>query len=153
MRNCCTFAVCFFNNSLLICMNVRNPFKITISPNRIYGLDILRAAAILFVVLLHGCFITPDRISEKVGIFLLDGVSIFFVLSRFLIGGILIKILAKEKPNFTTLFGFWKRRWYRTLPNYYLLLFIHIMIALIFVGSVNLKEIVPLYNGLFLVLL
>lgn len=52
-----------------------------------------------------------------------DGVSIFFTLSGFLIGGILIKILEKQpKPKFSILWDFWKRRWLRTLPNYFLVL-------------------------------
>ena len=52
-----------------------------------------------------------------------DGVSIFFTLSGFLIGGILIRSLEKNpKPNFSVLWNFWKRRWLRTLPNYFLIL-------------------------------
>ena len=52
-----------------------------------------------------------------------DGVSMFFTLSGFLIGGILIKVLENNpKPNFSTLWNFWKRRWLRTLPNYFLVL-------------------------------
>ena len=51
-----------------------------------------------------------------------DGVSIFFVLSGFLIGGILIKIIDKNKISSSLMFNFWIRRWFRTLPNYFLIL-------------------------------
>ena len=54
----------------------------------------------------------------------IDGVSIFFVLSGFLIGGILIKVLETEPATFKTLFNFWIRRWFRTLPNYLFILLI-----------------------------
>lgn len=57
-----------------------------------------------------------------------DGVSIFFVLSGFLIGTILIKTLNKEGVSGKTLFDFWQRRWGRTLPAYYLILFIHFVL-------------------------
>jgi len=121
-------------------MNIRNPLKIDIAPNRVYGLDILRAIAILFVMFLHGCFITPNYISNIVGIILSGGVSIFLVISGFLVGGIIIKIFEKEKPTIKTLLGFWKRRWFRILPNYYLILIIHIIIAYIFWDRVNPHE-------------
>jgi peptidoglycan/LPS O-acetylase OafA/YrhL len=51
------------------------------------------------------------------------GVELFFVLSGFLIGGILIRQL--EEGGFTTWrswLQFLSRRWFRTLPNYYLFL-------------------------------
>lgn len=51
-----------------------------------------------------------------------DGVAVFFVLSGFLIGRILIKTF--EAPHITPriLLEFWIRRWCRTLPAYYLVL-------------------------------
>ncbi len=55
------------------------------------------------------------------------GVEIFFVLSGFLIGGIIVELIKKEK--FSTpqdIFSFWSRRWLRTLPLYYLFLFIYL---------------------------
>lgn len=104
-------------------MQLKNPFKIEFDPHRIFGLDILRAFAILFVVVGHGLFLLPEKTARFVGThFVLDGVSIFFVLSGFLIGLILIKILDKNKPSVPLLFNFWIRRWFRTLPNYFLVL-------------------------------
>jgi peptidoglycan/LPS O-acetylase OafA/YrhL len=51
------------------------------------------------------------------------GVELFFVLSGFLIGGILIKTFVNaEKFTFSDVGNFWLRRWFRTLPNYWLIL-------------------------------
>ncbi len=46
----------------------------------------------------------------------------FFVLSGFLIGGILIKTINRTDFTHKELVGFWIRRWFRTLPMYYLVL-------------------------------
>ena len=53
---------------------------------RILGLDILRSAAIFFVMLTHGARFIPKQISEYYSLLFFDGVGIFFVLSGFLIG-------------------------------------------------------------------
>ena len=90
---------------------------IEINKNRIYGLDILRALAIFFVVLDHSkhtleknssVFINEiSRIySWNLRYFIFDGVSIFFVLSGFLIGGILIRSFEKEELTFKNLAKF-----------------------------------------------
>jgi peptidoglycan/LPS O-acetylase OafA/YrhL len=55
-------------------------------------------------------------------LFIFDGVFIFFGLIGFLIGGILIKILDQNKYDTSVLINFWVRRWFRTLPNYFLIL-------------------------------
>lgn len=92
--------------------------------NRIFGLDIIRAFAVIIVVISHGGFILKDTFLEGFPYFrMIDGVDIFFVLSGFLIGTILLKKLNnKESFKFKDLLIFWKRRWFRTLPNYYLIL-------------------------------
>lgn len=90
---------------------------------RIFGLDVLRSFAILFVIYGHGTLLLADygdRNLMRLGS--LDGVSIFFVLSGFLIGRIFIQQLEKGNSSRADLFRFWKRRWFRTLPNYYLIL-------------------------------
>lgn len=102
------------------------------NPERIFGLDILRALAILFVVGRHSSYLLPKRLYNFVNYFIFDGVSIFFVLSGFLIGGILIKLFEKRRADRTVLFGFWKRRWLRTLPNYHLVLIVLCLLHLIF---------------------
>lgn len=100
-------------------------------PKRIFGLDILRAFAIVLVVMGHGKFILKDTALEGFPFFrMIDGVDIFFVLSGFLIGGILLKKLnEKDQFGFWDLGMFWKRRWFRTLPNYYLILFLNYVIV------------------------
>lgn len=107
----------------------RNLLNIKISPNRIYGLDILRALAIIFVVHAHGGYLLPVEIKRVVRYFVLNGVSIFFVLSGFLIGGILIKLLVNNAPTNKLLLNFWCRRWFRTLPNYFLILIILLILS------------------------
>jgi peptidoglycan/LPS O-acetylase OafA/YrhL len=109
-----------------------NLLKIDIDKKRNYGLDILRALAIFFVVNSHGTafFNEGSTIFKILTYFNLDGVSLFFVLSGFLIGGILIKELEKHGASFKLLLNFWIRRWFRTLPNYYLILTILVIIHL-----------------------
>ena len=106
----------------MILQNTRNFFAIDFSRDRIYGLDILRAAAILVVVWAHGHHFLPKEFHIIYQIFRFDGVTLFFVLSGFLIGRILIKTVEKNVIDGNALLHFWKRRWFRTLPNYYLVL-------------------------------
>ncbi len=91
--------------------------------SRVIGLDILRTIAILLVVYLHGGLLLPEYLQNGYWKFyFIDGVSIFFVLSGFLIGGILLRII--DTTNFTKkdLLNFWIRRWFRTIPNYMIIL-------------------------------
>jgi peptidoglycan/LPS O-acetylase OafA/YrhL len=93
---------------------------------RVYGLDIFRAIAILIVVMGHGSFLINKVAPGFPYVRLPDGVELFFVLSGFLIGGMLIRLFDNEKtPDFSMLLNFWKRRWFRTLPNYYLVLLLN----------------------------
>ena len=109
-----------------------NFFKLDQGHNRVFGLDLLRFIAIIMVLIGHSLIFVPQEYKVKVYGFLLDGVSIFFVLSGFLIGGILIKQLEKSKPNYAGLVEFWKRRWLRTLPAYLVvLLFLLIYTAIV----------------------
>ena len=95
--------------------------------NRIYGLDVYRAIAIVIVVMGHGILINPDM---SLPFPVIDGVELFFVLSGFLIGTILIRTLEEEDSfNFRSVLFFWKRRWFRTLPNYYLILLINVLLV------------------------
>lgn len=111
---------------------MKNPLSIDIDSNRVFGLDVLRAFAILFVILGHSRTILPPSFHKAYNFLVYDGVSIFFVLSGFLIGGILIKIIEKNKPTPKLLLNFWIRRWFRTLPNYF---FILLILTLIFIFS------------------
>lgn len=99
--------------------------------DRIFGLDLFRAIAIILVVLTHGGFLLKDTFLNNFQyIKIIDGVDLFFVLSGFLIGTILLKeINSKDKFGIRELTQFWKRRWFRTLPNYYLILLINYFIV------------------------
>lgn len=97
---------------------------------RVYGLDVFRAIAIILVVISHGAFIVNLFAPGFPYVRFIDGVELFFVLSGFLIGSILLKQLSQEaKPTFRSLFSFWKRRWFRTLPNYYLILLLNYLLV------------------------
>ena len=63
---------------------IKDFLRIEINTKRIYGLDILRAMAILFVVVGHGKYLLPEKLRYIHRIVVFDGVSIFFVLSGFL---------------------------------------------------------------------
>jgi peptidoglycan/LPS O-acetylase OafA/YrhL len=96
------------------------------SSRRVAGLDLVRCTAILLVVISH---YRPlfKRFPGLSGLEFLavPGVEIFFVLSGFLIGGILLR-RAAEVSSWGREFkavdarDFWVRRWFRTLPNYFL---------------------------------
>lgn len=118
----------------MIYYKLKNLLKIELNPNRIFGLDILRAIAILLVVGVHGVHLLPPKIAKETLPYMMDGVSLFFVLSGYLIGGILIKLLNENKNqiNFKLLKGFWIRRWFRTVPNYFLILFILVLLNTLF---------------------
>ena len=96
--------------------------------NRVFGLDLMRAIAIIIVVMGHGRFILEKTEQNFSWIELPDGVDLFFVLSGFLIGGILIRSF-ESAPAFgiKEVFHFLKRRWFRTLPNYYLILILNVV--------------------------
>lgn len=106
-------------------------FKINYNRERIFGLDILRCLAILFVMLTHGNLYLSHEVSGFLSQFIVDGVGIFFVLSGYLIGGIFLKKFGDDGITLSALITFWKRRWFRTLPNYYL-----VLLALIILGGI-----------------
>lgn len=99
--------------------------------NRNFGLDLFRAIAIILVVFVHGNFILGEyNFLDYLPILSrIDGVELFFVLSGFLIGGIFFKSFDKQKISLSLLLNFWKRRWFRTLPNYYLFLIINVLLV------------------------
>ncbi|MCC1485034.1 acyltransferase family protein [Winogradskyella immobilis] len=107
------------------------------SRQRIYGLDLIRALAIILVIVSHCTYILPEfnlQLTRAIRLLGATGVDIFFVLSGYLIGGLLIRNLETGKTRFKDLFYFWKRRWLRTLPNYFVVLILNILI-LIFLGA------------------
>lgn len=95
------------------------------------GLDVVRAVAILLVLAGHFLFQYAESISPGLlFVFGALGVEIFFVLSGYLIGGILLGAI-KANGNVVSpgLIGnFWYRRWMRTIPNYLLFLAVYALI-------------------------
>ncbi len=111
------------NRGLNIKTTLGEILKVDLPDNRVFGLDLLRAAAILFVVYGHGAFTLAALLPKTlVQLPLMDGVSIFFVLSGYLIGGIILKIYERFPADAGLVWRFWLRRWFRTLPNYFLIL-------------------------------
>lgn len=93
---------------------------------RVYGLDVFRAVAILIVVISHGGFLLTGPLDAFPWIPLPDGVDLFFVLSGFLIGSMLLKEISQTGSfDGKQLLTFWKRRWFRTIPAYYLILLLN----------------------------
>ncbi|NHN27699.1 acyltransferase [Flavobacterium jejuense] len=100
---------------------------------RIFGLDVVRAIAIILVLLSHVYYLidsTNPFLVAISGLFGFAGVELFFVLSGFLIGSILLKMYVTGSFSNKKVFVFLKRRWFRTLPAYYLVLFFNILVAI-----------------------
>ncbi|PWA06101.1 hypothetical protein DB895_04145 [Flavobacterium psychrotolerans] len=111
-------------------MSIQKDYSDNCHTDRIFGLDIFRAIAIILVVKEHGSFLLKNTVLDSLpSIKMIDGVDLFFVLSGYLIGSILLKeINSGEKFGIRELIRFWRRRWLRTLPNYYLILFANYLI-------------------------
>jgi peptidoglycan/LPS O-acetylase OafA/YrhL len=93
----------------------------SMSPRRIPELDGLRGLAILLVLICHFGYEANSAAGHHWLFFLLDagslswsGVDLFFVLSGFLIGGILLD--ARNSPNYFK--AFYARRVFRIIPIY-----------------------------------
>lgn len=108
-------------------------FTIEFHKDRIYGFDIIRAVAIISVLYGHGSFILPGKQGSvySQSYEFLDGVFVFFILSGFLIGQLLIYIMENKKMDKKTLIHFWRRRLLRTLPAYYFILILLIILSLL----------------------
>lgn len=97
--------------------------------NRIFGLDLLRTLAITLVVFVHYINTLPIDIGFLPNIRLPDGVDLFFVLSGYLIGAIVIRTFEEKKDfNLVISLNFLLRRWFRTLPNYFLFLIVNVVL-------------------------
>jgi len=93
------------------------------------SLDVLRSIAILSVLLLHSTEAVLEMPASWVSIFAYGwiGVDLFFVLSGFLIG---LQVFSgpEEGSRNEKLKVFWIKRWFRTFPLYYALLFVYVVI-------------------------
>jgi peptidoglycan/LPS O-acetylase OafA/YrhL len=118
---------------------------------RVFGLDLLRAAAILMVLYAHAFVVLYPHFGEPLGYFGhggFYGVELFFVLSGFLIGQILIRTGADLGQAGNVAF-FYVRRWFRTLPLFFLFLIVNVIFERSFrAHAVGFSE--ALSHGLFL---
>lgn len=89
-------------------------------------LDAIRSLAIVLVISAHGMnFFADYRYATPMMFeFGLFGVEIFFVLSGFLVGGIVYEKFLEDTKVDNWIWMFLTRRWFRTLPNYYLFLIV-----------------------------
>lgn len=93
------------------------------SSEKLYGLDHLRALAIVLVLMYHyRAFKHPDWI-DTIGKFGWTGVDLFFVLSGFLISGQLFKEIERSKS--IRLKTFFIKRFFRIIPPYLFVLFLY----------------------------
>ena len=106
---------------------------------RIPALDGLRGAAILLVVVWHYFYFYPDpshhpsALLRKLYVYFerciavgWSGVDLFFILSGFLIGGILLE--ARTSPSYFS--TFYLRRFFRIIPVYYVWIVLYILLLL-----------------------
>lgn len=94
---------------------------------RNWGLDLLRALAILLVLLLHSApflQLPAEHPAFRFIYFGWSGVELFFVLSGYLVG---LQALRLRDGNDTGS-RFWLRRAFRTLPLYFVVLFTYVVI-------------------------
>jgi peptidoglycan/LPS O-acetylase OafA/YrhL len=107
-------------------MNLKHYLRIAYDPkitqNRLMGLDLIRSLAMICVILSHSGY--RLLFGMRYGIVAVES---FFVVSGFLIGTILIRDM-KDGVNMTVINNFWIKRWFRTLPLYYAVLFIKFMV-------------------------
>ena len=99
---------------------------------RVFGLDLLRAAAIGGVVLAHASVVLYPHLPPWYGLIGhggFYGVELFFVLSGFLIGQILLRegVQLGAAKNVAV---FYVRRWLRTLPLFLLFLAVNVVLEL-----------------------
>lgn len=100
---------------------------------RVPGLDGVRGVAILIVMLYHFLRIFADNSLMGKGLHAVLsggwlGVDVFFVLSGFLITGILLR--TRERPRYYL--NFYARRFLRIFPLYYTVLFLLLLLGLSF---------------------
>jgi peptidoglycan/LPS O-acetylase OafA/YrhL len=94
---------------------------------RLAGLDTLRALAIVLVLLTHyNGFVARNSIFGFAGDAGWAGVDLFFVLSGYLIGNQILSPVARGEP--LDLKAFFARRLLRTLPNYYVVLAVYLLL-------------------------
>ncbi|NHZ90630.1 acyltransferase family protein [Massilia sp. CCM 8733] len=101
---------------------------------RASGLDTLRAVAIVLVLMSHYCgFVSGAATFGELGRVGWAGVDLFFVLSGYLIGNQILSALARKEAF--SLKTFFAKRLLRTLPNYYVVLAVYLLLPDLLGGS------------------
>jgi len=102
--------------------------------NRLYGLDTLRAIAIIIVLIYHyQVVVSRENVFGFMSQLGWTGVDLFFVLSGYLIGNQILSAFAKGQDFSLKLF--YVRRFLRTLPNYYFVLALYFLFPVVLSGS------------------
>ena len=104
--------------------------------SRNLGLDMVRTISILLVIVSHSKFFFLSHVQDRTFLYNLSilglyAVEMFFALSGFLIGQILLTEVA-PCPDKSHIIRFYLRRWLRTLPSYYLVLTILVILTHLF---------------------
>lgn len=111
--------------------------------NRLYGLDTLRAIAIIIVLIYHyQVVVSRENVFGFMSQLGWTGVDLFFVLSGYLIGNQILSAFAKGQDFSLKLF--YIRRFLRTLPNYYFVLALYF----IFPTALSGTDTAPLWSFL-----
>jgi len=101
---------------------------------RLRGLDFLRAVAIVLVLMSHYAgFVARGPVFGAIGDIGWAGVDLFFVLSGYLIGNQILAPVARGER--LSLKVFFARRLLRTLPNYYAVLALYLLVPLLWPHS------------------
>lgn len=96
--------------------------------NRHLGMDMVRTIAVLTVLVGHALIFFPQFFKVQWLIFLaVFGVELFFSLSGFLIGNILIR-MSQDTIDFKQVASFWLKRWLRTVPVYLVIVIIIMLV-------------------------
>ncbi|MCD6017997.1 MAG: putative acyltransferase [Bacteroidetes bacterium] len=99
-----------------------------LAKKRIFGLDLVRSISVCAVVFAHSGY--QYIMGFRYGVI---AIEYFFVMSGFLVGEMLIREF-HNGADFKLLMNFWIKRWFRTLPLYYLILIIKIILSNPFIG-------------------
>lgn len=107
------------------------------TPQRNLGLDYLRATAIFIVLFNHaliGFYFETSILPFEGTLSAISAASVLsiewlFILSGFLIGNMMIRSFEHNQSWIQSARDFWLRRWFRTIPNYYLFVLINIILV------------------------
>ncbi len=105
--------------------------------NRSFGLDLFRVIAFFMVLITHSLFVV-EKFNPKFRNFAFIGnlaLEMFYALSGFLIGNIFIKNFIEAEFSYKKVLEFLKNRWFKTLPTYYLILCISLIVSYLQFGS------------------